>query len=110
MKPRNVTIDVTQATYREVKIVFSDKPDLSTANIVLTVKPYAAYDETLFVKQPDYNLSRLPEGIVFFTFQPDELTQYEPRTYYYEISVELDGEAYIPLRGDFIIWGSHVQR
>ena len=110
MRPRNIPIDVTQASYREVKIVFSDKPDLSTANILLIVKPYANFNEVLFTKQPNYDLSRLSEGIVFFTFDPQELLNYEPMTYYYEIHVEVDSESYIPLRGDFIVWGSHVQR
>lgn len=107
-KPRNIPIDTVRGASKTVQFVFDDKPNLTGAQIVMTVKRHATDFDAVLVKQPDITLStNLANGECWFSIIPAETCDLDPRTYVYELRITmLDGTVYVPLVGDFYIFSS----
>jgi hypothetical protein len=106
-KPRNIPIEISAGTTKDVTFIFDDAPDLSAAQIVLTVKKHASDDVAVFAKLPNLTKSTaLSTGTVVFTFIPSETLTLDARTYMYELKITIADECYVPLLGDFAIFSS----
>ena len=104
---RNIPIPMAVGVSKSVTITFDDEPDLTTAYIRFRVKQHFTDSECILLKFPDLDKSTdLAGGSVVFTFVTDDTINLEPRTYVYEVNVQVDDETYVPLLGDFPLYGT----
>lgn len=106
-RARNIPIDLHAGTSKDVKIVFDDAPDLTAAQITFKVKETITDTEVVLTKTPNLTKSTaLVDGEFTLSFTPTETADLTPRTYVYEIQVQIGDDIYIPLLGDFNLFNN----
>lgn len=109
-RPRNIPIDLAEGTSKIIRFFMDDAPDLSSAEIVMTVKRHAVDEDAVIVKTPDLDLStKLDSGEFVISVLPADTIDLEPRTYVYEVKITIEDDIYIPLIGDFNVFNSISQ-
>jgi len=106
-RARNIPIPMGVGVSKDVTITFDDEPDLTTAYIRLRVKKHFSDTECVLLKFPDLVKSTdLATGTVVFNFDPADTIDLTARTYVYEVNIQIDDEVYVPLLGDFPLYGT----
>ena len=106
-RARNIPIPMGAGVSKDVTIIFDDEPDLTNAYIRMRIKRHFSDSECVLIKYPDLDKSvNLATGEVIFNFDPEDTAELSPRTYVYEVSIQIDEEVYVPLLGDFPLYGT----
>lgn len=106
-RPKNYPVDISKGASKKVTFAFSDKPDLRAAIITFTVKIHDVDMDAILVKGIDTDLSNnLINGEFIVSFTSDETKLFDVRTHVYEVKIQTDTDTFIPLIGDFRVFGS----
>lgn len=107
--PKNIRIDVARGASKQLNFVLEDKIDLSAAVIKFTVKRMATDPDTEIVitKNIDTGLSdSLPNGQFVIVLDPADTANLSPRTYVYDLNIQIGNKIYTPLVGDFSVYAT----
>jgi len=98
---------ITRGSTKDFKVIFQSGDDISNAeSIVMTIKENVTTPDSEITLQKDYDetKSALNQGVMVFSFLPEDTRDLDDGTYLFDIQITVDSEhIYVPCVGEFTV-------